>query len=409
MNKSGFVASSILYSFLIVFVALIMTIIANFAHNRVLMNRISNDIKEDINLSKDNDISGAIEPDLMDKFVPISWTGSNWIIVSSNNDDSNWYNYKNRKWANAILKANVSSTQQGTIISNQDVEKYAYVWIPRYRYEIFSKVKNKCEITNNIRTNINDPINIIFEPKNGEYASGLDVNTYRVPSAFKYIENNKTVVTNGFWVQKYPEQKEDEAPNGQFLTFPLLKGSSISGNVYSHIIRNTQWGAISYLTFSKYGGNYDNGGNYANNSSAGNETGVYYMNHNDNKCDDDCYGEITFSINTGDNISCKDSSFFESYGTYPDTTFLIDNYQNKGWSLDFHSGDGICETNINNDEYMDIDYEDYVCESLYFRGKGPNGIFSYQLKASRPAGPGAHRKYYQRLVYEKISNVYKTS
>ena len=50
-----------------------------------------------------------------------------------------WYSYKEQKWANAvILRDGVEDPGANEPIDESDIESY-FVWIPRYRYEIFDE------------------------------------------------------------------------------------------------------------------------------------------------------------------------------------------------------------------------------------------------------------------------------
>lgn len=49
MNNKGFIATSLIYSFFLIFVTLFLTIIADYLQNKVLLNTIEKGIKEDIN------------------------------------------------------------------------------------------------------------------------------------------------------------------------------------------------------------------------------------------------------------------------------------------------------------------------------------------------------------------------
>ena len=51
MNNKGFIATSLIYSFFLIFVTLFLTIIADYLQNKVLLNTIEKGIKEDINNS----------------------------------------------------------------------------------------------------------------------------------------------------------------------------------------------------------------------------------------------------------------------------------------------------------------------------------------------------------------------
>lgn len=48
-RKNGFIATSLIYSFFLVFITLFLTIIADYLQNKVLLNTIENDIKQDLN------------------------------------------------------------------------------------------------------------------------------------------------------------------------------------------------------------------------------------------------------------------------------------------------------------------------------------------------------------------------
>lgn len=49
MNNKGFIATSLIYSFFLIFVTLFLTIIADYLQNKVLLNTIEKGIKDDIN------------------------------------------------------------------------------------------------------------------------------------------------------------------------------------------------------------------------------------------------------------------------------------------------------------------------------------------------------------------------
>ncbi len=51
MNNKGFIATSLIYSFFLIFITLFLTIIADYLQNKVLLNTIEKGIKEDINNS----------------------------------------------------------------------------------------------------------------------------------------------------------------------------------------------------------------------------------------------------------------------------------------------------------------------------------------------------------------------
>lgn len=51
-KKNGFIATSLIYSFFLIFITLFLTIIADYLQNKVLLNTIESDIKEEITNSR---------------------------------------------------------------------------------------------------------------------------------------------------------------------------------------------------------------------------------------------------------------------------------------------------------------------------------------------------------------------
>ncbi len=225
-------------------------------------------------------------------------------------DNSKWYDYiagdnntdsKNSHWANAI-----NTTEGG--------DGY-FVWIPRYAYKITylttdGKVAGYCDGRGIINTK-GELVNKGEGPK-------AEIETVEY-NGFKYIvhpafEGN---VANGgwnsdlqgIWVGKYESSKgtSSSTSNGQNIKIvPNVSSwrSITIGNCYtyskayddkkkSHLMKNSEWGAVAYLTHSQYGRNgheitindnnsyYTGGGQddayktKTNQSSTGNIYGIY--------------------------------------------------------------------------------------------------------------------------------------
>ena len=49
MNKNGFIATSLIYSFFLIFITLFLTIIADYLQDKVLLNTIEKGIKDELN------------------------------------------------------------------------------------------------------------------------------------------------------------------------------------------------------------------------------------------------------------------------------------------------------------------------------------------------------------------------
>ena len=87
------------------------------------------------------------EPELYAGLIPVTYDSNNNIVVAD--ISSEWYKYLNHEWANAILidQSNTAiknkylnsdgTYKSGTTVSISDVLQM-YVWIPRYRYQLFN-------------------------------------------------------------------------------------------------------------------------------------------------------------------------------------------------------------------------------------------------------------------------------
>ena len=111
-------------------------------------------------------------PDLDDGMIPvvISDTG---ITKTISKDDTSWYNYKKKQWANVVLVNSSSRSKylntSGVTVSETDILAY-YVWIPRYKYKIWS-------VDNDYKKGKEQEIQIVFENKN-DVAYVPNVNIY---------------------------------------------------------------------------------------------------------------------------------------------------------------------------------------------------------------------------------------
>jgi len=97
----------------------------NDALNELYENTPSPKYKESI-------LNGA-DPVLPDDLIPVTIANNGTVTYA--NTSSEWYNYENKTWANAIrLIYNPSKKYSvGDAISESDISAY-FVWIPRYKY-----------------------------------------------------------------------------------------------------------------------------------------------------------------------------------------------------------------------------------------------------------------------------------
>ncbi|MBO5349045.1 MAG: hypothetical protein J6A89_04425 [Clostridia bacterium] len=230
-------------------------------------------------------------PQLVEGMKPVKWNGSEWVETTVN--DKEWYNYDKKQWANVKL-----------------ADGSMFVWIPRYAYKI----------TDGYHQNSKNGGTIEIEFLSGITNSQKD---YIVHPAFKFGDEE----LQGIWVAKYEASKTDATSTnvGKSETISFKKNTLSttdydlnqilyycrkmeSQNIYgwnnqngtllntgdiiddnnnfdTHLIKNVEWGAVSYLAQSKYGINKKistntsqisgNGG--LSSTTTGNETGIYDM------------------------------------------------------------------------------------------------------------------------------------
>ena len=172
------------------------------------------------------------------------------------------------------LKEYYLSRNNGFVINENDISSF-YVWIPRYKYRLFNIMGEENTNTYNA---LNNGIDIVFEKdltssgviycENNNCFSNID-KTINITSLDndKYYTHKAFSTTNnelsGIWVSKYEvslisDNNIESKPgtevwrnNNLSNYYENIKKISTEEN-YS-IIKNTEWGAITYLTYSKYG------------------------------------------------------------------------------------------------------------------------------------------------------------
>ena len=223
-----------------------------------------------------------------------------------------WYNYDNQKWANAVLvsdtnRSTYQNAEYGTEIAQSDILAY-YVWIPRYKYKVWNiskqagaestyaynaktegidiKWENEKESTGRISCEYNYNVDtsnggIDLSTTTAETCTGSNGQYYTHP-AFTFGNDE----LRGFWISKYEISSSsptatDGGGNVTNLTVrslpnvnswrniqvskisTVIQNMQTSSNIYglstsrtntdSHMLTNFEWGAVAYLTNSKYG------------------------------------------------------------------------------------------------------------------------------------------------------------
>ena len=231
-------------------------------------------------------VSEPAAPELDSGMIPvvIDNSGSETTIKTISKSDSNWYNYKNKEWANVVLTTSSSRSKYlnttGVSVSESDILAYL-VWIPRYKYKIWT--------TTTSSKGSEQTIEVVFEDKTTPKSTGTTIGSYRTHPAFTFGNTE----LNGIWVGKFETTGNDTTPtvkpnkqslksqnvSTQFATAQKF-GTSTYGSTSkmdAHMMKNSEWGAVAYLSHSIYGINEEiflnNSSHYYTGRSGGNVGG----------------------------------------------------------------------------------------------------------------------------------------
>ena len=244
------------------------------------------------------DTSGANKPVLDSGMIPVYYdeTSETWKKADESNKSKKyqWYDYDNKMWANSVTvsetnRSKYQSANVGTEIPMDDILTME-VWIPRYKYKVWNYNANGKKYSNP------QQIEISFEDgtaKTGEITcsdsiSGTDGKASEIcklkstnATCTDSLCNNKTYThpaftfgdeeIKGFWVGKFeltgtidnittkPDLKSLRSQNVSTFETNIMNMKN-SNNSYgfittidTHMIKNSEWGAVEYLSHSKYG------------------------------------------------------------------------------------------------------------------------------------------------------------
>ncbi len=214
-----------------------------------------------------NDLNGA-DPVISGDLVPVELADNGNVTYSDQGYD--WYNYCEQKWANAVILVDSPSKTYnvGDTIQESDIESY-FVWIPRYRYKLFH-INQADGYENKLSESIAQEIEIEFESKDTPVSNGTQDGEWLTHSTFTNFD------VNGLWVGKFETgyKGSTSVATAQVSSSDPTKiqvkpnvnswrNNSI-GNFFkamynynreldSHMMKNTEWGAVAYLSHSRYG------------------------------------------------------------------------------------------------------------------------------------------------------------
>lgn len=274
------------------------------------------------------------------------WKKADWTNASSS-----WYNYDEKRWANAVIisddikRKTYQVAEVGTVIEETDITAFM-VWIPRFKYNVWNITRQIGTESTYSYPAYTNGINIEWEKgikSTGNVECNYDIVSKDKVLADTCVYNREDEITptsgnenyadawythpaftfgkeekSGFWIGKFETTGTPTEPtilpdmisltnqniSNQFTTSKLFQ-KYVSEDIDAHMLTNLEWGAVTYLMHSKYG-----------------------------LCDQfscrDTYINNSQNLYTGRSagILAKDS-FYDDYGTY--------NY--KGYVIDSVTGD----------------------------------------------------------------------
>ena len=367
-------------------------------------------VKDVFALAVDN--SGANKPVLYTNMIPVVYDGTKWLY--SDGTQTNWYNYTDKQWANAVVLNSGVTKNVGDEVTEEDVALW-YVWIPRYKYTIFngnneSAAAQLINVTFESGTNRTGTVTCSDNADGSETCSTITngTSTYTHP-AFKFGNTELT----GFWVGKFEISTTDSTCNSSassancnkvltmsikpnvsswryatisnhFTSIQNAKTTYGINNADSHMMKNMEWGAVAYLKQSKYGlGTTDIAVNTNLNFYTGGGQSDAYKTNVTQSTTGNIYGVYDMSGGAWEyvmgNMKNSSNAFYSSkagFTTAPDAKYY-DSYKYDSSSNTTHArgklGDATKETlatfgNTSGGWYSDNADFPYTSYSWFFRG-----------------------------------------
>ena len=303
------------------------------------------------------DNSGANTPVLAEGMIPVVYDEGLGIWLKADTN-AGWFNYNEKIWANAVMVKNDASKESlcsrsrtdyieampFTPIMEEDILAY-YVWIPRYKYQLFNAEYKKPIMSDDFITCVDNCleeqlIEVIFESgtnTTGEtrcQVSEIGIETCTNKENGKWYTHPAFTFGDteleGIWVGKFETSGNATTPtikpnmtsltnqnvSTQFITsqkFNSTKYLTKNGTKQTdaHMMKNIEWGAVAYLKQSKYGlGNIDMG---MNNYYYCDKYGDAYVSYD--KASEYCESPVYHKTGCGDKANREETSFCNAYYT----------------------------------------------------------------------------------------------
>ena len=194
--------------------------------------------------------------------TPVKWNGTTESIAKADNSDG-WYNYVsgtgtednlNSHWANA-----------------KDSKGSYFVWVPRYAYRIVYYADKNSDVETGYYDGRGMVNNQGVLQNNLKLEEGIETVEYEGKSYIVHPAFETNVDLGGWsgdlagiWVGKYETSGSESdmkiVPNADTITRQTVGifynyGYNYDRTKESHLMKNSEWGAVAYLTHSQYGRN----------------------------------------------------------------------------------------------------------------------------------------------------------
>ena len=456
-NMLGFIIGGIIFGTVGVSAAIIMSANEISYKDTTLQNTLDDLYAKAKKVTGNSKCESVAKPVLKDGLIPVT-IADNGTVTAVSQDDSNWYNYCEKKWANAVILSSGSYTA-GQTIPESAIETYL-VWIPKYKYQLWNisqTAEKKAHSINVVFDTVNttDGTGTCATPMTSGNSGNCHNGDFMTHPAF--ISMN----VNGFWVGKFETgykgatstsaAQVNANDSSRIIVKPnsyswrnstvmnmFLSAYNYKRDMNSHMMKNTEWGAVAYLSHSKYGidyevninnnssyktgysslltiqqgtytGTYGDGASYnkAYNTSTGylasttgNISGVYDMagGAHEYMASYSVVGSSGFNATT---IAQYDAKYFDQYNassgeqTYQ-YRILGDATGEMGPFVDYKDGDA--NSRHHNQWYGDNSYFVQSSNPWFLRGGGyADGVLAGQFHFARNTG-GADTRFGSRLV-----------
>ena len=220
------------------------------------------------------DKSGANEPVLASNMIPVYYdeTNSVWKKANTNNIDKNnpWYSYNSSgeykgMWANAVTVKDTNrqtylNAEPGIAISMDDITTM-WVWIPRFKavtpsnYNGGTQAKPNAIDVTFVKSNETAIDAFTFGTKQ---LSGFWYGKFEIGGTLASSCTNETCNVSNIVVKPNVSSLRSQKVSSFFYAARSMEqtGNSfgfVSSEVDTHMSKNSEWGAVAYLTQSIYG------------------------------------------------------------------------------------------------------------------------------------------------------------